>query len=172
MFIGTLLNACDYISFDFLQSGSHVFVWTLQVCPSARGLCVSVLVWLFAVASPSASCRQNKSSHAVCSLCLLLPPGSHCAKLVVGTLWGLCLPVRHTVYTFGPRLRQSLFMLGFERGVFSVLLYYLWFVLSCKCLSVSAGSHSFWQMNVPERGICRQTHRAGSSFSTNYIKSI
>ncbi len=133
--------------------------------------CVSVRVWLSAVASPSASCRQNKSSHAVCSLRLLLPPGSHCARLVVGTLWGLWLSVRHTGYTFGPRLRQSLFMLGSERRVFWVLLHYLWFALSYKCLSVSAGSHTFWQMNAPVKGTCRQTHRDGSPLQTNAGKS-
>ena len=70
------------------------------VCVCAR-VCVCCCIF-------TASCRQNKSSHAVCSLRLLLSLGSHCARLVVGTLWGLCLPVRHThthkhthVYAFG-----------------------------------------------------------------------
>lgn len=124
----------------------------LSVNMTGLSICkVNVCLW----ASSSVSCRQNKSIHAVCSLRLLLPPGSHCARLVVCTLWGLCLPNTHThthiyIYIYfweawRPGLKQSLFMLGPEKRVFWVLLYYFWFVFSYKCLSVSAGSHIFWQ---------------------------
>lgn len=73
----------------------------LSFCDRFVHLQGCVCVCVFAAASPSASCRQNKSSHAVCSLRLLLPPGSHCAKPVVGTLRGLCLPVTHVLRLLG-----------------------------------------------------------------------
>lgn len=72
-----LLLLCEHDRFVHLQGGCVCMLLRLHQSPADR-----------------------KKTPMPFVLCLLLPPGSHCARLVVGTHGGLCLSHTRIIYIY------------------------------------------------------------------------
>ncbi len=129
-------------------------VWTWQACPSVRGMCVCACVSVCCCASISLLQTEQKQP---CRLFSLSPSSSWLTlRQACGGYTLRPLSAYHThIYTLLGSLEanaqtESIHVWPREKCILGLAALFL----VCKCLSLSAGSYTFWQTNDTLKGTC------------------